>query len=162
MNPGERHEKGNVENKVGYHRRNLLVPMPRFISLADFNQQPLKMCEDDSNRDHYRHNETINELFAEDLRHCHPLPEIKFDLNGKKHVTTNNWGKFYLYKGMHEYSASQKHANTVVNLILTSSLVIVLLFISQPPFWNKLTLSYTFVKVDVCSSSISSTTFPGV
>ena len=48
MNPGEGHEKGNVENKVGYHRRNLLVPIPRFLNLPDFNRQLLKMCEEDA------------------------------------------------------------------------------------------------------------------
>ena len=126
MNPGEGHEKGNVENKVGYHRRNLLVPIPRFLKLSDFNRQLLSMCEKDADREHYRHNETIEELFAEDLKYCHPLPEIEFDLSGKGTATTNNWGKFYLHKGMHEYSTSPKHANTVVNLKLTSSLVIVM------------------------------------
>jgi transposase len=126
MNPGEGHEKGNVENKVGYHRRNLLVPIPRFLNLPDFNRQLLNMCEDDAEREHYRHNKTIEELFEEDLKHCHPLPEIEFDLSGKKAVTTNNWGKFYLNKGMHEYSVSPKHANTTVNLKLTSSFVIVM------------------------------------
>jgi transposase len=126
MNPGEGHEKGNVENKVGYQRRNFLVPIPHFIALSDFNRQLLDMCEEDADRDHYRHNETIEELFSEDLKHCHPLPDIEFDLSGKVSVTTNNWGKFYLNKGMHEYSASPKHANTVVNLKLTSSLVIVM------------------------------------
>jgi transposase len=126
MNPGEGHEKGNVENKVGYHRRNLLVPIPRFLNLPDFNRQLLNMCEEDAKREHYRHNKTIEELFEEDLKHCHPLPEIEFDLSGKKAVTTNNWGKFYLNKGMHEYSVSPKHANTTVNLKLTSSLVIVM------------------------------------
>lgn len=126
MNPGEGHEKGNVENKVGYHRRNFLVPMPRFLVLSDFNLQLLDMCEGDADREHYRHNETIEELFAEDLKHCHQLPEIQFDLSGKRNITTNNWGKFYLNKGMHEYSASPKHANTMVNLKLTSSLVIVM------------------------------------
>jgi hypothetical protein len=84
------------------------------------------MCEEDAKREHYRHNKTIEELFEEDLKHCHPLPEIEFDLSGKKAVTTNNWGKFYLNKGMHEYSVSPKHANTTVNLKLTSSLVIVM------------------------------------
>lgn len=126
MNPGEGHEKGNVENKVGYHRRNLLVPIPRFLALTDFNRQLLDMCEKDADREHYRYNETIEELFEEDLRQCHQLPEIQFDLSGKITVTTNNWGKFYLNKGMHEYSVSPKHANTVVNLMLTSSLVIVM------------------------------------
>lgn len=126
MNPGEGHEKGNVENKVGYQRRNFLVPIPRFLSLSDFNRQILNTCDEDANREHYRHNETIEERFAEDLQHCHPLPEIEFDLSGKASVITNNWGKFYLNKGMHEYSASPKHANITVNLKLTSSLVIVM------------------------------------
>lgn len=126
MNIGEGHEKGNVENKVGYQRRNFLVPVPRFLSLPDFNQQLLELCEEDADREHYRHNETIKELFKEDLKHCHALPEIEFDLSGKKIVTTNNWGKFYLHKGMHEYSASPKHANTAVNLKLTSSQIIVM------------------------------------
>lgn len=66
-NPGEGHEKGNIENKIGYHRRNLLVPIPRFLVLEDFNRQLLAMCEEDADREHYRHNETIEELFAEDL-----------------------------------------------------------------------------------------------
>lgn len=126
MNPGEGHEKGNVENKVGYHRRNFLVPIPHFLALSDFNQQLLKMCDEDADREHYRHNETIDELFAKDLEHCHPLPEIKFDLSGKKSITANNWGKFYLNKGLHEYSSSPKYSNTVVNLKLTSSLIIVM------------------------------------
>lgn len=126
MNPGEGHEKGNVENKVGYHRRNFLVPIPHFLTLPDFNQQLLKMCDEDSDREHYRHNETIDELFSKDLEHCHPLPEIKFDLSGKRSITTNNWGKFYLNKGLHEYSSSPKHSNTIVNLKLTSSLIIVM------------------------------------
>ena len=126
MNPGEGHEKGNVENKVGYHRRNFLVPIPRFLSLSDFNRQLLEMCDNDADREHYRHNETLEELFAEDLKHSHKLPEIKFDLSGGGSVVTNNWGKFYLHKGMHEYSVSPKYANTAVNLRKTSSLLIVL------------------------------------
>ena len=125
-NPDEGHEKGNVENKVGYQRRNFLVPVPHFINLPDFNLQLLDKCEKDADREHYRHNETIEELFAEDLNHCHPLPEIEFDLSGKRTVTTNNWGKFYLNKGMHEYSVSPKFTNISVNLKLTSSLVIVM------------------------------------
>lgn len=126
MNPGEGHEKGNVENKVGYHRRNFLVPMPRFLSLSDFNRQLLDVCDNDANREHYRHNETLEGLFAFDLKHSHKLPEIKFDLGGGGSVVANNWGKFYLHKGMHEYSVSPKYANTAVNLRKTSSLLIVL------------------------------------
>jgi transposase len=126
MNPGKGYEKGNVENKVGYQRRNFLVPMPRFLALSDFNRQLLNICEEDAQREHYRHDETIEMLFKEDLKHCHRLSETEFDLSGRTSVTTNNWGKFYLNKGMHEYSVSPKYVNTTVNLKLTSSLVIVM------------------------------------
>jgi transposase len=126
MNPGEGHEKGNVENKVGYQRRNFLVPMPRFISLPDYNRHLLQLCEEDADREHYRYNETIEARFAEDKKHCHPLPEIEFDLGGRTTVTTNNWGKFFLNKGAHEYSVSPKYTNTPVNLRLTSDSIIVM------------------------------------
>jgi transposase len=57
------HEKGNVENKVGYHRRNLLVPVPKFQSLIDFNKELLQKCESDAKREHYRKEGTIEELY---------------------------------------------------------------------------------------------------
>ncbi len=46
------HEKGNVENKVGYHRRNLLVPVPEFESLERYNKEPLRLCDEDHRREH--------------------------------------------------------------------------------------------------------------
>ncbi|MGB4660605.1 MAG: IS21 family transposase [Mobilitalea sp.] len=126
MNPDEGHEKGNVENKVGYSRRNFLVPVPRFLVLSDYNRQLLEMCEEDAHRDHYRYNETIEQRFTEDLKYCHSLPEIQFDLSGRASQKTNGWGKFYLNNGMHEYSVSPKHANMMVNIKLTSSQVIIM------------------------------------
>jgi len=126
MNPGAGHEKGNVENKIGYQRRNFLVPVPHFKSLSDFNYQLLEMCEEDADREHYRHNETIEELFTKDLKQCHPLPEIAFDSSHRTTAVTNKWSRFYLNKGMHDYSAAPKYANTTVNLKITSSLVIVM------------------------------------
>lgn len=79
MNPGAGHEKGNVESKVGYQRRNFMVPVPRFLSLPDYNRQLLGLCEADAHREHYRHNETIEERFQTDLKACHELPVITFD-----------------------------------------------------------------------------------
>jgi len=61
-NVNARHEKGNVEGKVGYHRRNMLVPIPRFQKLKEFNKDLLKQCEQDSARDHYRKEGTIKDV----------------------------------------------------------------------------------------------------
>gem|GEM_PF-5498935 len=48
-------EKGNVENKVGCHRRNLFVPVPSFHDVASFNERLLQGCLDLSEgKRHYR------------------------------------------------------------------------------------------------------------
>lgn len=65
-NPGAGNEKGHVENKIGYHRRNLLVPVPEFDNLEGFNRHLLELCDNDNHRVHYRKERLIDELFGED------------------------------------------------------------------------------------------------
>ena len=125
-NPGKGNEKGNVENKVGYHRRNLLVPVPRFENLQEYNKKLLQMCDEDGNRDHYRKNDTIATLFAEDMSALLPLPAIELDTSKYLTIKTNGYGKFLMYKGLHEYSVSPKYAKTTVLVKLTAFEVIVL------------------------------------
>jgi transposase len=43
--PGEPHEKGGVENHVGYVRRNALVPVPDFEDMDSLNEHLMKWCE---------------------------------------------------------------------------------------------------------------------
>lgn len=63
-NPNAGHEKGNVENKIGYTRRNFFVPMPVVDHLADWNAQFLKKATQDHERNHYKKGRTIAALFA--------------------------------------------------------------------------------------------------
>lgn len=78
-NPASGHEKGSVENAVGFLRRNLLVPEPDVTSLRALNTMLLARCDELANQDHYRHYVPISQLFAEDLAACLPLPGIGFD-----------------------------------------------------------------------------------
>lgn len=127
MNPASGWEKGNVENKVGYSRRNMLVPVPRFISLPDYNRKLLEECVDDMDREHYMHtDQTISDRFALDSSTLVPLPGIPFDTAGYRTARTNKWGKFTLNNGLHEYSASPAYAEETVHLKLTSAQVIVM------------------------------------
>jgi transposase len=48
--PAEAHEKGAVENLVGYVRRNALVPVPSFASWDALNAHLLAWCERDRDR----------------------------------------------------------------------------------------------------------------
>lgn len=126
-NPNAGNEKGGVENKVGYDRRNMLVPVPRFLDLADFNRKLLKMCEEDGDREHYRFKgEFISERFEKDLDALLPLPEKPYNTEHYQKVTTDKWGKFTLHEGKHTYSASPDVADGKVWIRLTAETVDVL------------------------------------
>ena len=78
-NPYSGNEKGNVENKVGCHRRNLLVPVPSFHDARAFNRRLLEDCLDLSEgKRHYRLGAPGPELFGEDREALSPLPPAAF------------------------------------------------------------------------------------
>ena len=54
-NPASGNEKGNVENKVGYNRRNAFVPVPVIASFDEFNERLWEWCEKDADRLHYKY-----------------------------------------------------------------------------------------------------------
>lgn len=125
-NPNSGHEKGHVENKVGYHRRNLLVPIPSVDNLQEFNQQLLRQCDQDMERMHYAKQLLIKDLFQEDKQHLLPLPAVDFDETELIKVKTNSYAKFTLHKGRHTYSTAPKFAGGDVFVRLTAHEVIVL------------------------------------
>jgi transposase len=67
-NPASGNEKGNVENKVGYSRRNAFVPVPTITSFDDFNESLWDWCEKDAQRPHYKKKLLIEELWEEDSK----------------------------------------------------------------------------------------------
>lgn len=78
-NPCPGNEKGNVENKVGCHRRNLLVPVPSFHDARAFNRRLLEDCLDLSEGKRRCGLGTPGpELFGEDREALSPLPPAAF------------------------------------------------------------------------------------
>lgn len=128
MNPESGWEKGNVENKVGYLRRNELVPVPQFTDLATKNQELLGACDDDMRREHYDDDQSrlISELFEEDKKALRPLPTVAFDTALYTTARTDKYGKFTLDNGRHRYSASPAFCEDTVRLRITSAEVIVM------------------------------------
>ena len=128
MNPESGWEKGNVENKVGYLRRNELVPVPEFEKLSEFNKELLIRCDEDMAREHYEHDDGtwISDLFREDREALLPLPARAFDTARYDTAMTNKYGQFTLNEGKHIYSASPAFCEEVVNLKITSQEVIVM------------------------------------
>jgi transposase len=77
-NPNSGHEKGNIENKVGYNRRNFLVPIPEFDDFEEYNKELLNLCDQDMQRKHYKKSGTIAELFMEDKKAMNSLSIVPF------------------------------------------------------------------------------------
>lgn len=78
-NPYAGNEKGNVENAVGFLRRNLMVPEPEAASMTGLNKVLLARCDQLGTKEHWRKDVPIGELFAADVAACLALPGAGFD-----------------------------------------------------------------------------------
>ncbi|MFW0858707.1 MAG: IS21 family transposase [Dehalococcoidia bacterium] len=79
-NVGCGNEKGHVENKVGFIRRNWFVPPPRFEDWEQLNTELLQRAETDMHRTHYEKDRGIAELWAEERAKFLTLPGVPFEV----------------------------------------------------------------------------------
>lgn len=97
-NPYSGHEKGNVENKVGYVRYNFLVPSPIMHQFEDLNRQLESFLREDSDRMHYVKNVRISELYTEEEKYLLVLPEENYPIFKEKLVKVNRYGEIEIDK----------------------------------------------------------------
>ena len=107
-NPDSPQEKGNVENKVGYIRRNYLLPPPEIADLEKFNEQLLTECMADLEREHYIKEEKISQLFSAEQEALIPLPREGFRVFTIEKVKTDKYS-FIQYES-NRYSTSPEYA----------------------------------------------------
>ena len=91
-NPAAGNEKGNVENKVGYSRRNAFVPVPTVTSFEAFNEWLWDWCEKDAQRLHYKYKIPIQELWEADRESLLKLPEYPFPVFRYEVLSVNKYG----------------------------------------------------------------------
>ena len=91
-NPYAGHEKGSVENAVGFVRRNLMVPEPAAEGWDAPARAWLDECDAIARREHYRQAAPIRDLFETDLDHMLPLPGTPFDACDWRSVKTDRTG----------------------------------------------------------------------
>jgi len=115
-NPGKGHEKGHVENKVGYSRRNFFVPEPAFDDIEEFNQGLFAVAENDHQRKHYRKDLKISKLLQEDLAAMLPLPAKPFEIGRTEKLVANKYGKVRYESNI--YSASPQVAGKEIYIKL--------------------------------------------
>ncbi len=75
---GEAHEKGLIENLVGYMRRHFFVPLPEVDSFDDLNAHLAARCLAESERRLRGEEATIGEMWEEERSSLRPLPPRSF------------------------------------------------------------------------------------
>ncbi len=112
-NPYSGHEKGHVENKIGYTRRNLFVPEPAFGDILEFNRAILDRHREKAEEQHYKKLVPIKELFEADKQALLPLPTAPFDVCRYEYLQTDGYGKIHL-DSRHHYSTQPEYARQEV------------------------------------------------
>lgn len=78
-NPFSGHEKGSVENAVGFLRRNFMVPEPEATTLQGLNEVLMDRCDALASTVHYRKGLPLGELFVQDVAASLELPGVGFE-----------------------------------------------------------------------------------
>jgi transposase len=107
-NPDSAKEKGNVENKVGYIRRNFLLPPPAINDLEGFNRELLERCTVDLERGHYVKEEQISRLFIAEKDALIPLPRERFRVFALEKVKADDYS--FIRFDNRRYSTSPEYA----------------------------------------------------
>ena len=106
-NPDSPQEKGSVENKVGYIRRNYLLPPPVIEDLEAFNRDLLERCMKDLEREHYVKKDMIIDLFNIEREAMIPLPRERFRVFTLEKVTTDGYS--FIRFDNNRYSTSPEY-----------------------------------------------------
>lgn len=123
-NPNSGHEKGAVENKVGYTRRNIFVPVPVFDNIDEYNKKLLCLCDLDMERKHYKKDAIIKELFEKEKQCMFELPAKPFEVCRIKTGIADNYGKVEFETNL--YSSSPRFASQEVVIKVTAAKVILM------------------------------------
>ena len=91
--PGEGHEKGGVENGVGYVQRNFLTAVPQVTSFTELNAQLLASCTAEETRQVSGAPQTIGEMWHAEQGSLYPLPSQDYVCCRSREVTLNGYGQ---------------------------------------------------------------------
>lgn len=97
-NPSKGNEKGNVENKCGYTRRNFCVPVPVFDGQEALAQELDERALKDTDRPHYEKGEKICCLWRDEKLSLKKLPEQPYEVFRLENAIVNNYGEIKVDK----------------------------------------------------------------
>ena len=123
-NPASGNEKGNVENKVGYFRRNFFVPIPEIPSILEYNKHLFRLCDIDNERVHYQKNKKICELLNFENQYIVPINSIDFEVAKYEKRRINKYG--FIDIDTNKYSVGTKFKLQEVWIKITAHKIFVL------------------------------------
>jgi len=106
-NASKGNEKGHVENKVGYTRRNWLIPYPTVSSYEELTAELYRLALEDMQRPHYEKKVTIAELWEEDKKALLPLPTIPFEPVRFETARVNKYGQVQFHGEVYSVPSAQ-------------------------------------------------------
>lgn len=92
------HEKGHVENKVGYVRYNFICPSPVMESYDHLTEMLRQQLEADQERLHYKHKVPQRELLEQEKMHMLALPTEPWPVFTQHTAKVNKYGEITLDK----------------------------------------------------------------
>ena len=88
-NPGQGHEKGGVENDVGYAQRNFFSPILEVDDYDELNRRLRRACEMDVNRRTRGQKALVSELWEAEKKDFLPMPEKDYPACETRAVKSN-------------------------------------------------------------------------
>jgi transposase len=118
------HEKGLVENLVGYIRRNVMVPLPRVSDLDELNKSLLEKCFNYRKHKIQGRQLTVGEMFDLEATYLIPLPKYVYDTSKS---TTSKVDEFALVRfDRSKYSVPHRFAGKTVSVKGSGNYILVL------------------------------------
>ena len=91
--PAQGHEKGGVENDVGYVQRNFFSPLPRINDYDELNQLLLERCKQDVDRHIRGQAAPVSALWEVDKVHLLPFPRQDYPACETRPVKANSYSQ---------------------------------------------------------------------
>ncbi|WP_438785462.1 IS21 family transposase [Enterococcus sp. DIV0421] len=95
-NPRSGHEKGHVENKVGYVRYNFFSTSPIMNSFESLNKQLEEQLKTDRKRTHYSKHQLIEDLWKKENKALHSLPQEDYPIFKEVEAKLNRYHEMKL------------------------------------------------------------------
>lgn len=112
--PGQGHEKGRVEEGVGFVRRNFLVPPPRLDSFEQLNDHLLACCLADDQRRVARQPVTIGAAWEQEKPYLLSLPKRDLDYGIPHVVVLNPYSQVEFDTNRYSVPTDQAYRNLVL------------------------------------------------